>query len=282
MQGLLEREVRRSIQQALEEDEVHEDITSLACISREEKTEAHFLLKQKAIIAGLPFLPWIFHSVDPSVEFQFFIEEGEECSSNMILGRLRGPARSLLSLERTSLNLIQHTSAIATKTQQYVQAVKEFSCDILDTRKTIPGLRSLQKYAVKVGGGKNHRFHLKDRFLIKNNHLSQLKKRSSKPITEAIEKARAFCPGRAIEIEVETLEMLEEALAAKAEIILLDNMSLDMLTRSVLQAKGKAYLEASGGVSLDNVRDIAATGVDGISIGALTHSICAIDISLRI
>jgi nicotinate-nucleotide pyrophosphorylase (carboxylating) len=282
MKSHLETDVRRCIQHALEEDRVHEDITSIACLEESAQTEAYLLLKQRALIAGLPFLSWIFHCVDPSIQLHCHVQEGQECPPGTILAHITGPARALLSCERTALNLLQHASGIATLTNAFVRAVEGYPCDILDTRKTLPGLRHLQKYAVAVGGGKNHRFDLNERFLIKNNHLAHLKKHTEEPIKEAIQKARALYPNKAIEVEVESLEMLQASLEAKAEFILLDNMSLDLLAQAVCLAKGKAYLEASGGVNLTSARSIAKTGVDGISIGALTHSVSAIDISFRI
>jgi nicotinate-nucleotide pyrophosphorylase (carboxylating) len=199
----------------------------------------------------------------------------------MVIASMKGKAHSILAGERTLLNLLQHASGIAHLTAQCVSAVKGFQCDILDTRKTLPGLRAFQKYAVTVGGGKNHRFHLQEHFLIKNNHLKILKETASRPVYEAIRRARALHPEAKIEIEVENLAMLEEALEEKADLIMLDNMNPSLVAEAVRIARAQAYLEASGGITLDNVRKYAAAGVDGISIGALTHSAKAVDISLR-
>lgn len=278
----LEQEARRTILLALSEDRIGNDITSRACIASDKSTRADFMLKQNSKIAGLRFLPWLCEAVDPSLKWQIHVGEGGDYVSGTYLASLEGSAQSILAGERTALNLLQHASGIAHLTSRYVDAVKGFKCDILDTRKTIPGLRAIQKYAVTVGGGKNHRFHLEDRFLIKNNHLKLLHESSSHPVLEAVRRARALQPHAKIEVEVESLLSLEEALAAKADTIMLDNMPLPLVAEAVKIAQEKSYLEASGGITLANVRDFAATGVNGISIGALTHSVSAVDISLRI
>lgn len=267
---------------ALEEDQAHADATSLACIPADLNVEAKVKLKQVATLAGLQFLPWIFQAVNPKINVALHGKEGEVCGDGMILATLHGPARSILSAERCALNLLQHLCGIATTTAQFVKEVKGYSCDILDTRKTLPNLRMLQKYAVSVGGGINHRFSLADRILIKNNHLSLLRQSSRHPIEEAIKKARMARPHAKIEVEVEDLNMLEEALSANADQILLDNMDLEMVQEAVRLTDKRAYLEASGRMTLSKVRPFAAAGVDGISIGALTHSVSSIDISLCI
>lgn len=277
----LEQEVRRTIHIALSEDRISNDITSRACVDSEKKARADFVLKQNSKIAGLRFLPWACEMIDPSMKWSVHVLEGGHYSPSTSLASLEGSARSILSGERTMLNLLQHTSGIAQLTAQFVEAVKGFDCDILDTRKTLPGLRAIQKYAVQAGGGKNHRFHLEDRFLIKNNHLKILKGMHMQPVIEALRRAKEMQPQALVEVEVENLSQLEEALIGKADIILLDNMTPSLVGEAVKIAKGKAYLEASGGISLANVRAYAATGVNGISIGALTHSAPAVDISLR-
>ncbi len=265
------------IAQALQEDCAHEDITSLACIAPDKITRAYFLLKEPACVAGLPFLAQIFSDFT----LEYLVEEGAHCPAFTRLATLSGPALKLLSLERTALNLLQHCSGIATTTAEYVHAAR--GCDILDTRKTLPGLRLLQKYAVRIGGGKNHRFHLKERFLIKNNHLFFLKQQGfQEPILEAVQKARALHPEIKIEVEVEDLLMVEEALASRADLILLDNMSLPMIQQATKLIAKRAYVEVSGNVLLPRVPALAEAGVDGISVGALTHSVKAIDISLKI
>jgi nicotinate-nucleotide pyrophosphorylase (carboxylating) len=278
----LEQEVRRTVLLALKEDRINQDITSQACISSEKFTRADFVLKQNSRVAGLHFLPWICEMIDSSLKWQIHALEGGDYEEGMILASIEGQAHSILAGERTTLNLLQHASGIAHLTTQYVKAVDGFRCEILDTRKTLPGLRAIQKYAVTVGGGKNHRFHLEERFLIKNNHLALLKERSTHPVIEAIRRAKILQPQAKIEIEVQNLSALEEALQEKADVILLDNMSRAMVEEAVRITQGKAYLEASGGITLADVRSYASTGVNGISIGALTHSVPAVDISLRI
>jgi nicotinate-nucleotide pyrophosphorylase (carboxylating) len=264
-------EIAEIITRSLKEDCIEQDITSLACIDPDTVVSADFLLKEDAKIAGLAFLPAFFSGLDIS----FAVNEGEECKAQTVLARVKGPAQSILSRERSALNFLQHASAIATLTARFVKEVADLECDILDTRKTLPSLRALQKYAVRIGGGKNHRYDLASHFLIKDNHLAK------GTIKEAIARARKFDPDKIIEVEVTTLAQLEEALQAMPERILLDNMSLEEMQKAVILAKGRAYLEASGGITLACVRSVAETGVNGISIGALTHSACAIDISLE-
>lgn len=276
------QDIKHSIVIALREDRARDDITSEACLPEDAQVKAEIIVKQKARIAGLQFLPWVFEAVDPEVKFEILVEEGVEVESGTVLARIKGKARSLLSAERVALNIVQHASGIATLTSSYVKEVDGHPCDILDTRKTLPGLRALQKYAVKVGGGKNHRLHLQDAFLIKNNHIKVLQKYHDSPISQAIAAARDLHPQAKIEVEVEDLEMLQEALSAGADIILLDNMSTEMMKECVQINNGRAYLEASGGMTLKKLKETAETGVNGISIGALTHSVSAVDISLRI
>jgi nicotinate-nucleotide pyrophosphorylase (carboxylating) len=277
---LLKDNVDRLIAQALAEDRAHEDITSQACIAKETYVEAQLVLKGHARIAGLAFLPWILETVD-IFTYRIHAEEGKDYTPGTLLATIEGPAHTILKLERSLLNLIQHTSGIATLTAQFVAQVKGFSCAILDTRKTLPGLRAIQKYAVQVGGGKNHRFDLKERVLIKNNHLHLLSRSVHNPIHTAIARARQQAEGILVQIEVEDVTMLEMALDAAPDAILLDNMNPSTVAKAVELNKRKAYLEASGGITLSNARAYAETGVDAISIGALTHSAPAVDISLR-
>ncbi|MBS0653408.1 MAG: carboxylating nicotinate-nucleotide diphosphorylase [Verrucomicrobia bacterium] len=278
----LSQEIRRTLQIALAEDHVENDVTSQACLPSETAAKASLLLKQPARIAGLVVLPILCQMLGSGLNLRLFVEDGCSCNPGTVLATVEGNARSILAGERTALNLIQHASGIATLTAEYVDAVKGFACDILDTRKTLPGLRAIQKYAVLIGGGKNHRFHLEDRFLIKDNHIKLLKETTSAPVAEAIRRARILQPGVKVEIEVSSLSMLEEALNEQAEVVLLDNMSVDLVKEAVKVNAGRAYLEASGGIGIANVAQYAATGVDGISIGALTHSVRAIDMSLKV
>ncbi len=273
--------IRKAITRALAEDEAHADLTTLACIDDDIQMEAKVMVKQPAVIAALFTLPWVFHALDPCVEVEFLAREGSHVEKGEILAIIRGKARSLLSAERTALNLLQHASAVSSMTSHFVNAVKGFQCDILDTRKTLPSLRALQKYAVRIGGGKNHRSSLADRFLIKDNHLQLLEQTNEDPIRAAVERAREFKPDARIEIEVSNLRQLEKALEIEADIILLDNMPIAMMKEAVAMNQKQAYLEASGGVNLTNVYEIASTGVNGISIGALTHSAAAIDINMK-
>jgi len=276
------QDIMQTIVIALREDKARDDITSESCLIEEAIVTGEILLKQDAKVAGLCFLPWVFEAVDPEIKFEILVKEGDELPAGTILAKLKGPAQTILAAERTALNILQHASGIATQTADYVRLIQDHPCDILDTRKTIPGLRALQKYAVKIGGGKNHRLNLQDAVLIKNNHIKVLKRICEKPITEAIIRAKKSHPDAKIEIEVEDLNMFQEALDAKADIIMLDNMSTEMMAECVKMNQGIAYLEASGGVTKERLKDISSSGVNGISIGALTHSVKAIDISLRI
>ncbi len=269
------QEVTRNIETALKEDEVFRDLTTLSCLAKPEQGIATLLLKEEATVAGLPFLPMIAYAVDPEVKVTLLKEEGSYVPGGTPLANLTGPLSSLLSMERTLLNFLQHTTSIATEVARFVKAA-EGKCAILDTRKTLPCHRFLQKYAVAQGGGENHRFHLADQILIKDNHLSFIS------IQEAIQKSREKYPLKTIQVEVEDLNMFREALEAHPDAILLDNMSLSDIRTAVSQNTKGIYLEASGGIDLQNIRSYAETGVDGISVGKLTHSIRGIDMSLEI
>lgn len=267
-------EIEELIRKAFAEDSVHRDITSEACIAEEMWAQGRILLKRAGCIAGLKFLPSIFQLHDPRIETHLFIRDGQICESGTILALINGPARSLLSVERVALNFLQHLSGVATLTARCVEKAKGTGCQILDTRKTILGLRSLQKYAVSLGGGTNHRMHLADQILIKNNHLFLA--------SDAIGKARRKFPFAWIEVEVGAMEELEPAICAGVNAILLDNMTPDQVRECVVKAAGRVFLEASGSITLDRLLAYAQTGVNGISIGALTHSAPALDISMRI
>ena len=276
------QDIKHAIVIALREDRARDDITSEACLPQEAVVKGEIVLKQPAKIAGLKFLPWVFEAIDSEVKYEILVEEGAEVEPGTVLATLKGKARSLLSAERVALNIVQHASGVATLASEYVKEIGNLSCDILDTRKTLPGLRALQKYAVRIGGGKNHRFHLQESFLIKSNHIKVLQKYYELPISEAITRARTLQPEAKIEIEVENLQMLKQALHDRADLVLLNNMSTELMKECVEIASGRAYLEASGNIPLTKVRETALSGVNGISIGALTHSAPAIDISLRI
>jgi nicotinate-nucleotide pyrophosphorylase (carboxylating) len=272
------RSVRPLIELALAEDIGTGDITSLTTIPADSASDAILLAKAEGILAGLPVFAQVMRAVDPRLTVHPLAEEGQLITSGERLAEITGPTRGLLTAERTALNFLQRMCGIATATARYVKAVEGTKARIVDTRKTAPGHRVLDKYAVRVGGGANHRFNLSDGVLIKDNHIAAVG-----GVTTAIGAARAGAPHTLkIEVEAVTLEMAREAVEAGADIILLDNMTLDQLRECVTLIAGRALTEASGGVTFDRVRAIAETGVDLISIGALTHSVQALDISLDI
>lgn len=263
---------------ALKEDMPLGDITTDNTISPDSRSSARLIAKQSGIIAGLDVAERVFRLLDSSSSFSRNIQDGEYIIKGEIIANLEGNTRALLKGERTALNLLQRLSGIATKTRDYVSKIEGFPAKIVDTRKTTPGLRLLEKYAVRMGGGTNHRHSLSDGVLIKDNHI-----KAAGSITSAVELARKAIPHTIkIEVETESLEMVKEALAAKADIIMLDNMNTAMMAEAVELIDGRAIVEASGNVNMDTVYEIAATGVDIISIGALTHSVSAFDISMRI
>ena len=277
---LLEQ-VKPIVQHALDEDIGDGDVTTLCTIPEDATLEGRFIAKAAGIIAGLEVARLTFALLDERIQLEFFVHDGDPVSTGQVFGRINGPTRALLTGERTALNFLQRMSGIATLTRQYVEAVKPHQAIILDTRKTAPGLRLLDKWAVKLGGGENHRGGLFDMVLIKNNHITAVGS-----ITAAINRVRG-CDDRhrPIEVEVRTLDELREALALRPDRILLDNMSLAQM-RQAVQLAGervpRVLLEASGNVTLETVNAIAATGVDYISSGALTHSVKALDISLTL
>jgi nicotinate-nucleotide pyrophosphorylase (carboxylating) len=259
----------------LEEDIGPGDLTA-AIIPDNVTADAEVSAREPMVVCGQAWFDAVFHELDPDVRIDWLCKEGEAVKADVVLCRLAGPARALLTGERTALNLLQTLSATATAARQYADAVAGTGCKVLDTRKTIPGLRQAQKYAVAVGGCHNHRFGLYDGVLIKENHIT-----AAASITEAVRIARELTTAP-VEVEVETLEQLQEALAAKPDRIMLDNFSLDDLRAAVRIAGGKVELEASGNIGLPNIRAVAETGVDYISIGALTKHVKAADLSMRI
>jgi nicotinate-nucleotide pyrophosphorylase (carboxylating) len=266
----------RLITLALTEDIGHGDVTSLSTVPVETRGRAIFVAKDHGVLAGLSVLRGVYAQIDPSVQVRAFVEDGAALEPAVRVVEVTGPARSLLTGERVALNFVQFLSGIATRTARFVKLVEGTGARIVDTRKTVPGLRLLSKYAVRVGGGHNHRFGLYDGILIKDNHIQ-----AAGGITPAVRGARESAPHLLkIEVEVETLDQVREALDAGADILLLDNMPLDRLRQSVELCHGRALTEASGGVNETTVRAIAETGVDLISVGALTHSVTALDISL--
>ncbi len=280
--SLFQKEVDHLLGIAIAEDLRSGDITSEACIPADAVISGKFILKQSAVVCGLTLLPLIFKKTNPDIEVTPFIEEGSYNKAGTIIAGIKGSAIGVFAAERVALNVLQHTCGISTVTRQFVKEVSGFKCDILDTRKTLPGLRCLEKYAVRVGGGRNHRYALDDRFIIKNNHLTFLSKATKHPIREAVIRARDYRPSIVVEVEVENLRMVKEVIEAGADIIMLDNMSPPMVREAIRMINGRAYVEAAGGIILETVRAYAATGVNGVSIGALTHSVPAIDISLRL
>lgn len=257
----------------LAEDLGEGDLTSDALVPEDATAAASILLKERGVVSGLEVARAVFAELDPNVRFDPMTADGEQTEGE--IARLEGRARALLGGERLALNLLGRLSGIATLTRRYVEAVAGTGAEILDTRKTTPGLRTLEKYAVRCGGGRNHRLALDDGILIKDNHL-----RVAGSIGAAVELAQAT--GAEVEVECDTLDQVEEALAAGADVILLDNMTPALLTRAVALTGARAKLEASGGVTLENVRAIAETGVDFVSIGALTHSAQALDVSMEV
>ena len=270
--------LKRIIRAALEEDMGLGDLTTEAIIDPEANGKASLLAREELILAGLPVFKYVFNEINPEIEFEEYYNEGALVPAGETVCIIKGPLSGVLEGERTALNFIQRMSGIATLTKRYVDRVKGLKAKILDTRKTAPGLRLLDKYAVRTGGGSNHRYGLFDGILIKDNHIA-----AAGSIKRAIELAMKNVPHTLkIEVEVEDLQGVEEAYQARADIILLDNMTLEQMRKAVGMLKGKVIIEASGGINLNTVEDVAKTGVDLISVGALTHSARAADFSLEI
>jgi nicotinate-nucleotide pyrophosphorylase (carboxylating) len=266
------------IEKALAEDIGSGDVTSEATIRKEARSVAVLLAKQDLVLAGLDAARAVFHHLDTDIQFTTSAKDGDRINAGAEFARLTGNTRALLAGERVALNLLQHLSGIATLTARYVERVKGLKAEVLDTRKTLPGLRELEKYAVRMGGGRNHRMGLYDMVLIKDNHIQ-----AAGGITRAVEAVRRNVhPPLKIEVETKTLDEVREALAAKADIIMLDNMSIGVTHEAMKLIAGKALVEASGNVTLETIRSIAETGVDFISSGSLTHSAPAADISMKI
>jgi nicotinate-nucleotide pyrophosphorylase (carboxylating) len=270
----------RIVEAALAEDLPWGDLTTDNLIPTGVTARAEAVARAGGVIAGLPVFERVFVRLDPQVTVAACCRDGTPVRPGEVVAVVEGPARSLLRGERVALNFLQRLSGIATLTSQYVAAVAGLPCRIIDTRKTTPGLRLLEKYAVRMGGGANHRFGLSDGILIKDNHLAILR-REGIPLASALADLRRRIPhGVRIQVEVENLEEVREALAAGADALLFDNMSPELLREAVALARGRAITEASGGITLETVRIVAETGVDLISVGALTHSARALDISL--
>ena len=272
------KQLTRIIEAALAEDVNTGDITTLSTVPEGTQIEGRFLAKASGLICGVSVAQAVFAHVDPAIRLEFFFGDGDRIQKGDVIARIGGPAIPILTCERLALNLMQHMSGIATRTREAVEMVAGYPVRILDTRKTTPGLRMLEKYAVRVGGGHNHRFTLSDGVLIKDNHIQ-----AAGGITKAIRAARLHAPHTLkIEVETETLEQVREALSAGADIIMLDNMSTELMAQSVKLIDKRALVEASGNMDEKDLREVAATGVDFISIGALTHSVHPLDISLKL
>lgn len=260
---------------ALDQPDASADITA-QLIPADRMASARIITREAGVFCGQPWVDEVFVQLGGEVKVEWKVQDGEVISPNQELFRLHGPARLLLTGERNALNFVQTLSGVATLTARYVAELEETDCRLLDTRKTIPGLRTAQKYAVTCGGGKNHRIGLYDAYLIKENHIL-----ACGGIAEAINEARHLNPGKPVEVEVESLAELEQALAANADIVMLDNFDVAMMREAVAINQGRAKLEVSGNVTLDTLAEFAATGVDFISVGALTKHVRALDLSMR-
>ena len=266
------------IKSALKEDINYIDITTDNLIPQEQEGEAKFLAKAEGVLCGIDVALRVFTLIQPDFQYEVFIKDGEYVKKGDIIATVKGKTRTILKGERTALNLLQHMSGIATMTNKIVKIVEGTNASIADTRKTLPGLRPIQKYAVTVGGGKNHRYNLSDAAMLKDNHVD-----AGGGITGAVKKLRSKLGHMAkVELEVRNLDELREALSVDVDVIMLDNMDNETMKKAVEITNGKALLEASGGITEDTIRGVAETGVDIISIGALTHSVKAFDISLKI
>lgn len=273
-------EVRELIERELREDIGPGDATTLALVDPEAPAAARVVARQELVLAGVHVAAEVFRMADDRLKTESLAADGSEIRSGEAVLRVEGPARAILSAERTALNLLQRMSGIATATDCLVRIVNDYGTQILDTRKTVPGLRKLDKHAVACGGGTNHRAGLHDAILIKDNHLAFWRQKNKGSLADAVAAARAAQPGLKIEIEVDTLEQLKEALPGKPDWVLLDNMPPETVAEAVALCAGICRTEASGGITKENVREYARAGVTAISIGALTHSVRAADLGL--
>lgn len=274
-QSLLEQSIEINIQQALQEDIGEGDITALLTPEDEQAT-ATIISREDMVLAGQPWVNSLIQAYDPKVQVTWLKNDGDRVNANEAFLKLAGSARSLLTVERPALNFVQTLSAVATKTALYVKELDGLNTKLLDTRKTLPGLRIAQKYAVAIGGGQNHRLGLFDAFLIKENHIM-----AAGGIAQAIAKAHNIAPGKPVEVEVETWDELNQALEAKADIVMLDNFSQQQMIDAVKHVAGRCKLEASGNITIANLREVATSGVDYISMGVLTKDVKAVDLSMR-
>jgi len=274
----LAADIERVVRDALTEDVGPGDITTEATVDKDAPCRAELVLKETGVVCGLAVAEAVFRTLEPAIYFDPLVAEGGSVDDPpRAVARVEGPARAILAGERTALNLLGRLSGVATLTRRFVDAIDGTGAEILDTRKTTPGLRALEKYAVRCGGGRNHRFGLFDEILIKDNHVAL-----AGGIADAVARARLHRPSSPLQVEAETLDDVREALASGADAILLDNMALATIAAAVTIAGGRARLEASGGVTLETVKAIAETGVDFVSAGALSHSARSLDVSLDV
>jgi nicotinate-nucleotide pyrophosphorylase (carboxylating) len=271
-------QIERLIRDALDEDIGAGDLATMATIAADARGTGLFRAKKDGVVAGLVLLDRIFYFIDHKVTVRLLAKDGDAVMPGMVVAEAVGPVRALLLAERTALNFLQRLSGNATLTRRYVEAIKDFPCKLLDTRKTTPGLRTLEKYAVRMGGGMNHRIGLYDAALVKDNHIE-----ATGSIAEAVKAVRRHAPFMAkVEVETGNLKQVQEAIDAGADVIMLDNMSLEQMREAVRLVNKRAWVEASGGITLETIRQVAATGVDFISSGALTHSAPVVDFNMKI
>jgi nicotinate-nucleotide pyrophosphorylase (carboxylating) len=280
VQTLAAEDIRKAVNAALAEDVGTGDVTTLATIPAAATINAVMRAREPLVVAGIQVAEESFRQLSPQITLSRLAEDGQKVAAGAAILEISGPARPILSAERVALNFLQRLSGVATLTAQYVAALSGTKAQILDTRKTTPGWRQFEKYAVRCGGGQNHRFGLFDMVLIKDNHLASLKEAEPNAVSAAVRAARAACPNLKIEVEADTLEQVRQAVEAGADMVVLDNMNPVQLRLAVQACNGKIRTEASGGVTLATIRAIAETGVDFISVGALTHSARAVDIGL--
>jgi nicotinate-nucleotide pyrophosphorylase (carboxylating) len=271
-------QIERLIRDALDEDIGAGDLATMATIAAELQGTGLFRAKKDGVVAGLVLLPRIFYFIDHQVAVRLLTNDGASVSEGTVVAEAVGPVRALLLAERTALNFLQRLSGTATLTRKYVDAIKDFPCKVLDTRKTTPGLRTLEKYAVRLGGGMNHRIGLYDAALVKDNHIE-----ATGSIAGAVKAVRRHAPFMAkVEVETSNMKQVQEAIDAGADVIMLDNMTIAQMTEAVKLVNKRAWVEASGGITLESIRRVAATGVDFISSGALTHSAPVVDFNMKI
>jgi nicotinate-nucleotide pyrophosphorylase (carboxylating) len=271
-------QIERLIRDSLDEDIGAGDLATMSTISAESRGTGLFRAKKDGVAAGLVLLERIFYFIDHRVAVHLRAKDGDQVSPGMVVAEAEGPVRALLLAERTALNFLQRLSGNATLTRKYVEAVQDFPCKVLDTRKTTPGLRTLEKYAVRMGGGTNHRIGLYDAALVKDNHIE-----ATGSIAEAVKAVRRHAPFMAkVEVEASSLKQVQEAIDAGADVVMLDNMTVAQMAEAVKLVNKRAWIEASGGITLENIREVAATGVDFISSGALTHSAAVVDFNMKI